>query len=200
LDFSRPVEIATIKECLELAIQAPTASNSQNWHFVVVTDLGKKQKIAEFYRQAWKIYLDMPVSAPRLYQDDPVLGPVQERVVSSGEYLVQHLEEAPAFVIPCVEARVEKVEAPMAVIMQASTYGSIIPATWSFMLAARSRGLGTCWTTLHLMYEKEVAALLDIPFEKVTQVALIPVAYTRGTEFKPAARKPLEEVLHLEAW
>jgi nitroreductase len=194
------VEIGIIKECLELALQAPTASNSQNWHFVVVTDFDKKQKIAELYRQAWKIYLDMPVAAPRLYQDDPILGPVQERVVSSGEYLTQHLEEAPIFVIPCVEGRVEEVEASMAVIMQASTYGSIIPAAWSFMLAARSRGLGTCWTTLHLMYEKDVAGILDIPFEKVTQVALIPVAYTRGTQFKPAARKPLEDVLHLESW
>lgn len=200
LDFSRPVEIGVIKECLQIALQAPSASNSQNWHFVIVTEPGKKQQIADLYRKAWNTYLSRPTAAPQLHQDDPILGPVQQRVASSGQYLTQHLEKAPVFVIPCVEARVETIEPPRAVVVQASTYASIIPATWSFMLAARSRGLGTCWTTLHLMYEKEVAGILGIPFEEVTQVALIPVAYTRGTKFRPAARKSLREVLHLESW
>ena len=200
LDFSRSVDINVIKECLELALQAPTASNSQNWHFVIVTDFDKKQKIAELYRQAWDTYLTMPTAAPQLHQDDPVLGPVQQRVVSSAEYLTHHFEEVPVFVIPCVEGRVEAVEAPMAVVLQASTYASIIPAAWSFMLAARSRGLGTCWTTLHLMHEKEAADILGIPFEEVTQIALIPVAHTLGAKFRAAARKPLQGALHLESW
>jgi nitroreductase len=200
LDFSRPVDIDVVKECLEIALQAPSGSNAQNWHFLIVTDFDKKKKLADLYRRAWDAYLNMPGSVPQLYQDDPVLGPVQQRVMSSGEYLTHHLEEAPVFVIPCVEARVEAVEAPMAVLFQASTYASIIPAAWSFMLAARSRGLGTCWTTLHLLYEKEAADILGIPLEKVTQVALIPVAYTKGTKFRSAARKPLGDVLHLEAW
>jgi nitroreductase len=84
--------------------------------------------------------------------------------------------------------------------LQASTWGSLLPAVWSFMLAARSRGLGTSWTTLHLLYEADAAAILDIPVTTVTQGALIPVAHTRGTTFKPARREPLDSVLHLETW
>ena len=77
---------------------------------------------------------------------------------------------------------------------------SIVPATWSFMLAARARGLGTCWTTFHLAHEREAAELLGIPYEAATQAALIPVAYTKGTDFKPGPRKPLGEVIHWDRW
>ena len=195
LDFERTVGIDVIKECLEMALQAPNGSNSQNWHFLIVTELSKKQKIAEFYRQVWEEYSKSPRAADRLHQDDPVLAPVQKRIFSSAEYLAQNLEKTPILFIPCIAGRVEKVSGPIA-----GFHASIIPAVWSFMLAARSRGLGTCWTTFHLKYEKEVAAILEIPFEKITQVALIPVAYTIGTKFKTAARKPLKEVLHLESW
>ena len=71
-------------------------------------------------------------------------------------------------------------------------YGSILPAVWNFQLALRSRGLGSVFTTLHLAYEREAGELLGIP-ETVTQAALIPVAYTVGTDFKPAARRPIEQ-------
>jgi nitroreductase len=200
LDLTRTVEIDVVKECLELAIQAPSGSNAQGWHFIVVTDGEKKQKIAEFYRTAFKSYRDQPRAAGNLHQDDPVLGRIQQRIVSSAEYLAEHLEKVPVFMIPCIEGRIEQISGRGAVVAQASTYGSILPAVWSFMLAARSRGLGTCWTTLHLVYEKQVAEILGVPFEAVTQVALIPVAYTLGTAFKPAARKSVEGVLHLEGW
>ena len=194
LDFERTVGIDVIKECLEMALQAPNGSNSQNWHFLIVTELSKKQRIAEFYRQVWEEYSKSPRAADRLHQDDPVLTPVQKRIYSSAEYLAQNLEKVPILFIPGIAERVEQVPG-----LISRFYGSIIPAVWSFMLAARSKGLGTCWTRFHLKYEKEVAAILEIPFEKITQVALIPVAYTIGTKFKAAARKPLEEILHLES-
>jgi nitroreductase len=200
LDLSRPVDMGLVRECLELAIQAPTGSNAQGWHFVVVTDADKRARIGELYRQAFGLYREMPVSAHKVHEGDPSMQKVQERVVASAEYLAEHLHEVPVFLIPCVQGRVEAVPAPMAVLAQASTYASIIPAAWSFMLAARARGLGTCWTTLHLMHEKEVAELLGIPHGEVTQVALIPVAHTLGTEFRPAPRKSLDGVLHTDAW
>ena len=198
LDLNRPVAISLVKECLELALQAPSGSNSQNWHFLVLTDYNKKLQIAQLYRQSWQRYAEMPGAAHNLHQDDPILAPAQKRIFDSAAYLAGNLEKVPVFLIPCISGRVEEVGVSNADL--AGTYASIIPAIWSFMLAARSRGLGTCWTSLHLPHEKEVAEILGIPFQTVTQVALVPVAHTRGTQFKAAARKPLHDVIHLEAW
>jgi nitroreductase len=199
LDLERPVELSLIRECLELAVQAPTGGNAQGWHFVVVTDPAKKLALGELYRRAWAIYLQLPMNqAARLPRDKVALATIG-RVRDSATYLSEHLHEVPVLVIPCVRGRVEQVP-EMAVFAQASTYGSILPAAWSFMLAARSRGLASCWTSVHLMFEAEAAQVLGIPYEKVTQTALIPVAYPKGEAFKPAARKPLDDVLHLEGW
>jgi nitroreductase len=197
LDLDRPVPPALVRECVELAVQAPTGSNAQGWHFVVVSDEQKRAALASLYRKAWEGYRALPQSAANVHADDPDMAEVQERVMASAEYLAHHLHAVPVHVIPCVSGRVENVPA---VIAQASTYGSILPAVWSFMLAARARGLGTCWTTLHLFHEKAAAELLGIPFDEVTQVALIPTAYAKGTDFRPGPRKPLDGILHLDAW
>ena len=199
LDFERPVALSLIRECLELALQAPSGANAQGWHFVVVTDADKKQALGALYRRAWAIYLQLPINqGPRLPRDRAALATLG-RIRDSATYLSEHLHQAPVLVIPCFKGRVE--QAPeMAVFAQASTYGSILPAVWSFMLAARSRGLASCWTTVHLMFEAEAAAILGIPADSVTQTALIPVAYPLGDAFKAGARKPLDEVLHLEGW
>ncbi len=196
LDFDRPVEMDVIRECLELALQAPTASNSQPWQWVVITDADKRAAIAEQYRKAWAGYLDMPVSAANVHAGDPAMTDIQNRVVSSAQYLADHFEKPPVLLIPVAAGRVDT----QPNVMQASVFGSIIPAAWSFMLAARERGLGTCWTTLHLMYERECAEILGIPFEEFTQVACIPVAYTLGTDFRAAPRKDLDQFLHINGW
>ena len=143
---------------------------------------------------------DSPAAADRLGKDDLEYQRIQDRVLSSAVYLGKHLEEVPVFLIPCLWWRVEAVEGQNALLYQASTYGSIFPGVWNFMLAARSRGLGTCLTTFHLRYEQEAAEILGIPYQKVTQVALIPVAYTQGTDFRPAPRKPLDGILHIDRW
>jgi len=201
LDLERPVEDVLLRECLEVALQAPTGSNAQGWHFVVVTDAEKRRGLARLYRQAWSVYETMPFAAHHVHAGDPSMTAVQERVVVSAQYLADHLERVPVHVIPCVAGRVEAVPAPMGVLAQASAYGSILPATWSFMLAARARGLGTSWTTLHLWHEEEAAELLGIPYAEVTQCALIPVAHLLGgTDFKRAPRKPLDGVLHWNGW
>ncbi len=196
LDFDRPVERETIRECLELALQAPTGSNAQGWHFMVVDDRAKIEALAALYKQAWEQYPAMPFSAHNVHKDDPSMDQVQERVVSSAQYLADHIERVPAMLIPVLQARIDG--APNWVC--ASMYGSILPAAWSFMLAARERGLGTCWTTLHLMHEKEAADILGIPFDEVSQMALIPIAHTIGTDFKPGPRKPMDGIVHWNEW
>ena len=194
LDLTRPVPPELIEECIEVALQAPTGSNQQNWAFVVVRDPAKKQAIADLYRRGGEI-LSGTGYPPPLPDDDPRV-PVRERVMDSATYLAACLEQVPVFVIPCVQGRVEQM--PM-VVAQASTYGSILPAAWSFMLAARARGLGSAWTTIHLFFEQDVAQLLGIP-EDWTQAALLPVAYYTGDDFKPAERLPASSLTHWDAW
>mgnify|MGYP003639481589 FL=1 len=197
LDFDRPVEPEVLRECLEIALQAPSGSNSQGWHFVIVTDAAKKAAIAELYLKAFDDYEAGPAQPTKQHLDDPSMAPTQERVLSSARYLADNLARVPAMLIPCCAGRPDTAGLPHGVV--ASIYGSILPAAWSFMLAARERGLGTCWTTLHLSYETEIAKLLGIP-DDVAQVALIPIAYTRGTQFQPAPRKSLDNVLHTDGW
>jgi nitroreductase len=195
LDFDREVPRALIEECLEIALQAPSASNHQGWQFVVVTDPKLRRKVADEYRKAWEIYLTLPVSAGLLPVKTEERRGQQQRVVDSAQYLADHFHEAPVFVIPCIDGTFGGDDAVMA----CTRYGSIIQAAWSFQLAARARGLGTCWTTLHLIFANEVAAILGLP-DTVEQVALIPVGYSKGTDFKPAPREPLEEKLHYDGW
>jgi nitroreductase len=196
LDLTRPVPPALLRECLEIALQAPTGGNNQDWHFVVVTDAQKRAAIAEAFKAGAIDYSQMPKpeKPARTFTDDEKAA--RKRVLASAGYLFEHLHEVPVHVIPCVEGRFD--DAPL--VTQATTFGSILPAVWSFMLAARSRGLGTSWTTVHLAREAEVAALLGIPYQSVTQVALVPVAHTVGTDFKPATRRTLDTVAHWDAW
>jgi nitroreductase len=193
LDLSRPVERAVLEECLALAQQAPTGSNSQGWHFVVVTDPDKRAALAAIYRKGWEPYA---ADSTPLQHPDPVRRATQQRVRASAQYLADHLHEAPVHVIPCIRGRTEGQPTSA----QASTWGSILPAVWSFMLAARARGLGTALTTLHLGGEEEAAQLLGIPYREIMQAALIPVAYALGDSFKPGPRAPLETIVHWEGW
>ncbi|MBO0783847.1 MAG: nitroreductase family protein [Ktedonobacteraceae bacterium] len=195
LDLTRAVEPEVIRECLEIAVQAPTASNRQHWHFVVVTNPEHKQALADLYRSSYHAYRASP-GVTAQYAQNSERGKIQERVVSSSDYLAEHMHEVPVMLIPCFRGRVDGKPSGT----QAGAWGSIIQASWSFMLAARERGLGTAWTTLHLAYEKEAAEVLGIPYEKITQAALIPLAYTKGTDFKPAPREPLDSVLHWDRW
>jgi nitroreductase len=196
LDFARPVEAELIRECLEIAVQAPTGGNRQTWHFVVVTDAQQRQALGDIYRRGFALYLQRALatySGSKLTREQMA---TLARVRDSSQYLADHMYEVPVLVIPCIQGRVDG----LSPVDQAGIWGSILPATWSFMLAARARGLGTCWTTVHLYYEQEAAEALSIPFEKVSQAGLIPVAYTLGTEFKPAGRVSLDSIVHWDRW
>jgi nitroreductase len=203
LDFDREVPMSVLEECLEIAVQAPTGSNAQGWQFVFVTDQAKKDRIGELYAQVWEMYKTMPVAIHHLHRDsaDTSLVSSQERSTTSAEYLAANIAKAPVMLIPCVAGRVDAPEiAGTGNFAMAATYGSIIPAAWSFMIAARARGLGSAWTTLHLAHEQEIAEMLGIPYAEFTQVALIPIAYTKGTSFKPAYRPPVSTVMHVDQW
>lgn len=193
LDFDRPVPREVLMECLDLALQAPTGSNAQGWQWVFVEDPAKRKALAEIYRTTATPYLGMPKPQRGDIRDQQI-----DAVLNSAMYLNENLEKAPVFLIPCLEGRPEHMDAGT----QASFWGSLLPAVWSFMLALRSRGLGSAWTTLHLIGdgEKQAAELLGIPYEQYTQGGLFPVAYTKGTSFKPANRLPADQLTHWDSW
>lgn len=201
LDFERPIDDSVLRECLEVAVQAPTGSNAQGWQFVFVKDAAKKAKIGEYYAQVWNEYRNMPYAIHHLHRGtgDAVLESSQERSTDSAEYLAANIGRAPVLLIPCVAGRTDMPGAGD-LLGQASMFGSIIPAAWSFMLAARARGIGSAWTTLHLRHERAIADLLNIPHQHFMQVALIPLGYTKGTHFKPAYRPPIDSVMHIDTW
>ncbi len=180
LDLERPVDPAVITECIELAAQAPIGSNIHSWHFLVVTDPDLRTAIGEYYRQGASEYLAAGRALART--------PAQIRVSDSSTYLMENFARVPVHVLALMKGRPPAGDQALA-----GYYGSVMPAIWSFALALRSRGLGSAWTTLHLAYEREVAELLGIP-DNVTQVALLPVAYTIGQDFKPAARPPMDRL------
>jgi len=198
LDLTRPVPMELVRECLELALQAPSGSNRQGWEWVVVTDPAKRAAIGEVYGRSVREYHAAPGSAAHLHADDPERHAVQQRISDSSAYLGEHMGEVPVHVIPCIHVGAGG-PAGLPGGNQAGLWGSILPATWSYMLAARARGLGTAWTTLHLRYEAEVAEILGLPAD-VAQGALVPTAYYTGDTFRPAARRPLDDVLHLDGW
>ncbi len=187
LDLDRPVDPEVILECLRIAVQAPTASNGQGWRWLVVTDAEKRAELARLYAEGGADYLKSAAARE--------MDPQTRRVYESAIHLADVLGRVPVHVIACLEGRADNLPN----ILSASMYGSIIPAAWSFMLALRSRGLGSAWTTMHLLKEKEAAELLGIP-ENITQVALLPVAYTVGDDFKPAERPPIETITYWDTW
>lgn len=185
LDLTRAVEPEIIQTCLEIAIQAPTGGNIPRYHFVVVTDAAKRTDLAAMYKRAY-VEVYSPERQAEVRQTDP-------RLIDSATYLADHMQEVPVLIIPCVEAPSGSAAAGPGV------YGSILPAAWSLMLALRARGLGAAWTTLHLRYEQEAAAVLGIP-TPIRQAALLPVAYYTGDDFKPARRVPARERTYWNGW
>ncbi len=202
LDLKKPVEPELIRDCVEIALQAPTGGNTQRWHFIAVYDAERRAALTELYRRAWEKYRVAPGSVYDLFDKEPPCPRKDQlgRVCKSADFLVDNLERVPVHVIPCVPGRLDKITGATAIAGLAAIFGSILPATWSFMLAARANGLGTVWTTAHLYYEREAADVLGIPYAEVTQVALIPTAYYIGSTFSMSLRKPVDEVLQVDAW
>ena len=193
LDLQRPVERSTVLECLEIAAQAPNGSNQQRWNWVVVDDPDLRAQVADVYRGAMSDLIADPNKPTR---DIDYATDTQARISGSVAHLRDHLHEVPVLVIPTIGGRLDRAN----IFLQASIWGSILPAVWSFMLALRARGMGSAWTTAHLYREREMADLLGIPFDSVTQAGLFPVAYTLGTDFRPGERDPIADDTHWNGW
>ena len=185
LDLDRSVPLHVVRDALAIALQAPSGGNRQRWHWIVLTDPAIKARVADYYRRSHLAY-----SQARATTADPTAA----RVASSSDYLREVLADVPVLVIGAIETDEE-----LSAGNQAGLWGSLLPAAWSFALALRARGLGTTWTTLHLQYEREVADILGIP-PNVRQGVLLPVAYTKGTDFRPGPRVDLDSVVHFDRW
>ncbi|MEV6866257.1 nitroreductase family protein [Streptosporangium subroseum] len=195
LDFTRPVPRGLIEECVDLATQAPTGRNRQRWHFLVVTEESRRGAVADIFRRAVATGGGAPVNEHDLRRMYAHPGSM-ERIADGFQHLYDNIHRVPAFVIPAVEGRTDRAS----VLDQSMTWGSILPAVWSFMLAARARGLGTVWTTAQGPLERELAQVLGVPYDEIMLAAFIPLAFTIGTDFRPARRVPHEEVLHWDHW
>ena len=193
LDFDRPVEREVIMECLEIALQAPTGSNRQGWHWVFIEDEATRVELTSIYAENFAMYRQLP--RPTYGEDDPRTS-AAPRVVDSAQYLADNMQRAPILLVPCLEGK------PVDGSNGAAFWGSLLPAVWSFMLALRERGMGSAWTTLHLINggDERAADLLGIPHERYSQAGLFPIAYTIGTDFKAASRLPAADVSHWETW
>lgn len=185
LDLSRPVPLEIVREALEVGLQAPSGGNRQRWHWIVLTDPALKAQVAEYYRRSYRAYREAggaPANA------------AAARVATSSDHLAEVMAEVPVLVIGAIDTGGAELPAN-----QAGLWGSLLPAAWNLALALRARGLGTAWTTLHLQYEREIAEILGIP-DRVRQGVLLPVAYTKGTDFKPGPRADMDAVLHVDGW
>jgi nitroreductase len=195
LDLDRPVPREVLRECVAVALQAPSGSNRWGMQFVIVTDADQRRRLGDIYRAAYEIYRSQPgVYIGSIDKGDPMLNAQQQRTTESADFLGEHMGDAPALVVGCIPGRATE---PLRATMM---MGSVMPGVWSFMLAARLRGLGTSWSSVHLFKEQEAAEVLGIPYDGVSQVCLTPVAYTRGTSFKPALRPDPDEVIHWDRW
>jgi len=200
LDFDQPVPDDLIRECVALAMQSPSGSNNMTMQFVVVKDPAKRAAIGEVYRQCYSMYQQMDgVYIRSIDKGDQAANAQQQRSADSADFLGENMGRAPALVIACTTGMRTDATGGMGM-MVSSVMGNVLPAMWSFMLAARARGLGTSWTTVHLMMEQQVADILGIPFDTVQQVCLTPLAFTKGTDFKPAARPEPDSILHWDGW
>jgi nitroreductase len=189
LDFTRPVPDEVIRECVAMALQAPSGSNVVTMRFVVVRDERKRRAVGEIYRDVYhNVYKASPAYPGRSAGADQTVS----RVAESAEYLADHMGDAPVLVLGCNEGK-DRASA-------VAGLGNILPAMWSFMLAARARGLGTAWTSMHLLRERDIAEILGIPYDRVAQAVLTPLAYTVGTDFRPAKRPDPDEVIHWDGW
>ncbi len=191
LDLTRPVPRELVMDCIRIATQAPAGGNVQKWRWLVVDDPGRRLALAELYRRAYAPYIATQKTAVEEVGRTGVSG-----ILASSDHLANVLEQVPVHVIPCALGRPDPSMSQGAL---AGWYGSLLPAVWSFMLAARSRGLGTAWTTLHLGYEAEAAEVLGIP-STVSQLALVPLAFYTGDDFKPGDRRPVEEITYFNEW
>lgn len=193
LDLDRPVPRGLVEECLDIAAQAPNASNQQRVVWVVVDDPATRAGMADVYRAGAEIRAAQGSGAAASTAE---MVAASSRMSASAAHLRERMHDVPILVVPTIYGRLDGAD----VATQAARWGSILPAVWSFMLALRARGLGSAWTTVHLFEERAMADLLGIPYDEVTQAGLFPVAWTIGTEFRRGMRDAGEGAVRWNGW
>jgi nitroreductase len=201
LDLERPVPRKLVAECIEIAQQAPIAENAEVCRFVAIDDPERRAAAAEVYRRATEDFVLAPMrrkAAERkeLGRPERPGDPRMKRIFESAFHLRDHLHDVPVLILA---GSIDRAPREPLGAHASGFYGSVYPTVWSLQLALRSRGLGSSLTCIHLHYEEEMARVLGLP-EIFHQVALLPVAYTLGLDFKPAPRLPTQHVLHWNTW
>jgi nitroreductase len=191
LDLGRAVDLDTVLECLDVALQAPNGADEQAWRFIVVVDRDRRHQIGDLYRRANEDFA--AAVAARAAAGDVA----SQRKLASSSVFWDHLEEVPVLVVACIETRPGF--DPASTYEAASAYGSIFPAVWNFQLACRLRGLGSCLVTAHLRFPDEMAAILELP-DNFRQAGMIAVGQLIGDNFAPARRRPRHEVARIDTW
>jgi len=192
LDLERPVPRELVEHCLRIAFQAPNGQNQQTWNWILVDDPATRRAVADLYRAGLDDHMRRDTRGEIRVDETSA---AFTRMRDSVAHLVEVLQDVPVILVPTLEPTYPLINTFGA----ASAWGSILPAVWSFMLALRSRGLGSAWTTLHLYREREMAELLEFPHDHL-QVGLFPVAYTLGTSFRPADRADSESRIFWNRW
>jgi len=197
LDLTKAVARDDVEECVRIGWQAPNGSNQQMYNWVLVDDPATRVEMARIYREGMDFHIAMSAQAREEGTAQPyAVDDRQGLIGASVFYLREHLHEVPVLLVPTIDGRMES----QSIFDQAGRWGSVLPAVWNFMLALRSKGMGIAWTTIHLHKEREMAELLGIPYDDVTQAGLFPVAYTIGTDFRPADRSESEKTIHWNGW
>ena len=197
LDLTKPVARDDVEECVRIGWQAPNGSNQQMYNWVLVDDPATRVEMARIYRDGMDFHIAMSAQAREEGTAQPyAVDDRQDLIGASVFYLREHLHEVPVLLVPTIDGRMEN----QSIFDQAGRWGSVLPAVWNFMLALRAKGMGSAWTTIHLHKEREMAELLGIPYDEVTQAGLFPVAYTIGTDFRAASRAHSEKTIHWNGW
>jgi len=194
LDLTRPVARDVVVECIRLASYAPNASNAQEWHWVVVDDPEQRARVGEQYRKTTAPVVSQMLARKELDGDE-----AGARISRSILYLAERMADVPVIVIPCYDIAAAATryghligQHAVPTSMEPGMFASIYPAVWSFLLALRSRGLGSVLTTAHQSDQPAMAEILGIPATWF-QTALLPVAYTTGGGFVPSPRSPVDD-------
>lgn len=197
MDLDRPVDPALIEACVDDALQAPQGSNLMRTEFVVVRDPARIAAIGRIYREEFdRFYRGSEAGLFKRVDDDPRHAEQSRRTRDSAEHLAEVFGRVPAIVIPCLTPRLADGD----VLTAKHRLATVYPTVWNFMLAARLRGLGTCWTGMTLEREADVAEIVGVDPTAVEQVCMIPVAHHTGTTFRPAWRPPAAEFIHWDTW
>ncbi len=193
LDLERPVEREVLLECLQVALQAPTGSNSQGWQWVFVEDPAKKKAIADFYGSNFDKYVG--ADAGHVRRRRPPVQPATPRH-GVGRLPARALPRGARHAHPPARGPSGPRHRHPGRLLGIDPAGGVELTCWRCGPA----GLGSAWTTLHLSYENEVAELLGIPADRYSQAGLFPIVYTKGTDFKEAGRLPVDSLVHFDTW